>query len=76
MPKIPVVKAEDLLKTLQKIGFVKHSQTGSHVQLKHVDGRRVTVPNHPNKEIKKGTLKGIIDDIEISVEEFSEALKK
>lgn len=76
MPKLPVVKAKDLLKTLQKMGFVIHHQAGSHVQLKHSDGRRVTVPYHPTQEIRRGTLKGIIEDIEISVEEFTEALKK
>lgn len=75
MPKIPVIKAKDLLKTLQKMGFVKHHQSGSHIQLKHLDGRRVTVPYHPTQEIRRGTLKGIINDLEISLEKFTEALK-
>lgn len=70
MPKLPVVKARILLKTLIKLGFQKHHQVGSHIQLKHPDGRRTTVPYHPNHEIRPGTLKAILDDIEITVEEF------
>jgi predicted RNA binding protein YcfA (HicA-like mRNA interferase family) len=72
MPKLPVIKAKDLLKTLKKLGFYEYHQSGSHVQLRHADGRRTTVPNHPSKEIRKGTLKAILDDLEISTEEFIE----
>ena len=75
MPKLPVVKAKKLLKTLQKLGFYKYHQSGSHIQLKHEDGRRTTIPYHPSHEIRRGTLKGIIEDLNISVEEFTEALK-
>lgn len=76
MPTIPVVKASKLLKTLQKLGFSKHHQVGSHIQLKHSDGRRTTIPYHPSQEIRRGTLKSIIDDLDMTVEEFTEALKK
>lgn len=76
MPKLPVVKASKLLRTLKKLGFYKYHQVGSHVQLKHPDGRRVTIPYHPSQEIKRGTLKAIIDDLEITVDEFIKALKK
>jgi predicted RNA binding protein YcfA (HicA-like mRNA interferase family) len=74
MPKLPVVKADKLLKSLLKLGFEKHHQAGSHIQLKHSDGRRTTIPYHPKQEIRKGTLKSIIDDINLTVEEFIEAL--
>ncbi|MBI2595873.1 type II toxin-antitoxin system HicA family toxin [Candidatus Daviesbacteria bacterium] len=76
MPKLPVVKADKLLKTLQKLGFVKYHQVGSHIQLKHPDGRRTTIPYHPKQEIRKGTLKAILDDIDISIEKLIEILKK
>lgn len=76
MPKLPVIKAKQLLKVLIKLGFYKHHQAGSHVQLKHSDGRRTTVPNHPSHEIRPGTLKAILDDIEISTEEFISILRK
>ncbi len=76
MPKLPVIKARELLKTLKKLGFYEHHQVGSHIQLKHSDGRRTTIPYHPRKELRRGTLKAIIDDLEITVEEFIEAIKK
>lgn len=76
MPKLPVVKAKRLLKVLLKIGFCKHHQSGSHIQLKHPDGRRTTIPYHPSKEIRRGTLKGIINDLNIGVEEFIKLIKE
>ena len=76
MPKLPVVKARELLKVLKKLGFYKHHQVGSHMQMKNPDGRRTTIPYHPTQEIRRGTLKAIIDDLDITVEEFIKALKK
>jgi predicted RNA binding protein YcfA (HicA-like mRNA interferase family) len=76
MPKLPVIKASKLLRILLKSGFIKHHQIGSHIQLKHPDGRRTTIPFHPSKEIRRGTLKAIIDDLDIGVEEFIKLLKK
>lgn len=76
MPKLPVIKAKQLLKALLKLGFYKHHQAGSHIQLKHSDGRRTTVPYHPSHEIRSGTLKAILDDIEISTDEFIKVLRK
>lgn len=76
MPKLPVLKARILLKTLKKLGFYEHHQVGSHMQLKHPDGRRTTIPYHPSQEIRRGTLKSIIDDLDMTVDEFTKALKK
>lgn len=76
MSKLPAIKASKLLRTLKKLGFYKHHQVGSHIQLKHADGRRTTIPYHPSQEIRRGTLKAIIDDLNMTVEEFTVALKK
>lgn len=76
MSKLPVLKARKLLKTLQRLGFYKHHQVGSHVQLKHPDGRRTTIPYHPTQEIRRGTLRAIIADLDMTVEEFIRVLKK
>ena len=76
MPKLPIIKASKLLRVLLKAGFFKHHQVGSHIQLKHPDGRRTTVPFHSSREIRKGTLKAIIDDLDLSVEEFIKLIKK
>ena len=76
MPKLPVVKAKKLIKALLKLGFIVHHQTGSHVQLKHPDGRRTTIPSHASQDIRKGTLKAIINDVDISVEELIQTLRR
>lgn len=76
MPKLPVVKASKLLRALKKLGFDEHHQVGSHIQLKHPDGRRTTIPYHPTQEIRRGTLKAIVSDLDMTVEEFTKALKK
>lgn len=74
MPKLPVVSGKELVKAFRKIGFVLISQKGSHIKLKHPDGRTVIIPDH--KSIKKGTLKkGILNPLLISIEELIKLLK-
>jgi predicted RNA binding protein YcfA (HicA-like mRNA interferase family) len=45
-------------------------QRGSHVRLRHSDGRVVTVPVHSGQDIGKGLLRKILRDAELSREEF------
>lgn len=69
MPKLPVLSGKDLVKALTKAGFVFVYQRGSHIKMKHPDGRLAIIPNH--KTIKNGTLKkGILNPLNISVEEL------
>lgn len=73
MPKLPVVSGKELIKALEKIGFVFSRQRGDHVILKHTDGRAVTVPL--KKEVKRGTLKkGILNPLRITVKQLIEML--
>jgi len=53
MPKLPIIKIKDLVRVLRRLGFFEHHRVGSHAQFKHSDGRRVTVPAHSGKDIKK-----------------------
>jgi len=74
MPKIPVISGKQLIKALQKNRFTIVSQQGSHIKMKHPDGRVVIVPDH--KELKRGTLKkGILNPLHISVEQLVKLLK-
>lgn len=75
MPKLPVIKARELIRVLNKLGFYKHHQVGSHAQFKHPDDRRITIPVHLSKDINKKTLKGIISDLDLTIEEFIKILK-
>ena len=70
-PKLPVISGEDLIRVLQKFGYEIVRQKGSHVRLRNESQRQslpVTVPLH--KEIARGTLKSILADASISVEEL------
>lgn len=64
-----------LVKFLQKEGFVEIRQSGSHKMFKHPDGRRTVVPIHNNEEIGRGLLREILNQIEISKDEFIEKLR-
>ena len=75
MPKLPVITTKELVRVLGKLGFFEWHRVGSHAQWKHSDGRRITVSMHAGKDLKKKTLRGIINDLEISVEEFVKILK-
>ena len=74
MPKLPVIKSKELVRVLEKLGFLKHHQVGSHAQFKHADSKRITVPIHEGKDLNKKILKGVINDLELSVEDFIELL--
>lgn len=56
MTKLPRIEARRLLSALRKHGFVQVSQVGSHVKLRHADGRIVDVPMHTGKTLKLGTF--------------------
>lgn len=49
-----------MIKALQKLGFEVVSQRGSHVKLRHEDGRMVVVPDHGGRDLRFGTLMKII----------------
>ena len=74
MTKLPVVKARECIRALERAGFVFDRQEGGHVTL--IRGNpfaRVTIPQH-NKTLKKGSLRQIIRDAGLTVEEFVELL--
>ncbi|MBI2122421.1 MAG: type II toxin-antitoxin system HicA family toxin [Candidatus Sungbacteria bacterium] len=76
MSKLPIIKTKELIRVLEKLGFFKHHQVGSHAQYKDLRGRRITVPIHAGKDIKKKILRGIISDLEMTVDDFIKFLKK
>ncbi len=66
--------ASKIIKALSKIGFKIVRKHGSHVVLKHPDGRLTVVPVHAGEEIGRGLLNKIIKDTGLSKEEFLELL--
>jgi predicted RNA binding protein YcfA (HicA-like mRNA interferase family) len=65
------VKLKEAIKALQKADFYIHHQTGSHIVMKHPANHRVrpVIPIH-NKDLKKGTLRSIVNQASLSIEEF------
>ncbi|MFH1065221.1 MAG: type II toxin-antitoxin system HicA family toxin [Nanoarchaeota archaeon] len=71
MPKLPLLSADKVIKILQKMGFEKIRQEGSHVFLRHPDGRTTVIPNHPGEDVDRGLLNKILKkDLSIDREEF------
>ena len=70
MSKLPQISGKDLVKALSKIGYEKDWQRGSHIilRLNISPFRRVTIPNH--KEIAKGTLRAIVKQVGLTVDEL------
>ncbi len=76
MPKLPQVKAKDIVKVVLKLGFLFRDQSGSHAVYIRSDGRRTTIPIHPTQTIGVGLLTKIIKkDLQISKNEFIKLLK-
>ena len=72
MSRPPVVTAREVAAVAERLGFVLDRQRGSHaVYLRASDKRRIVIPMHKGKDLKPGTLRGIIGDLGISVEEFA-----
>ncbi len=75
MPKLPILSGKELIRLLEKAGFQKLDQSGSHViMLKEVEGARLkpVVPLH--SEIKVGTLLSIMKQANLSREELFKLL--
>ncbi len=74
MTRLPCVKGRELVRALQQAGFQVHRTRGSHVFLKHPDGRATAVPVHSGETIGPGLLRSILRDVELSVEELIDFL--
>lgn len=74
-PRLPVVSGDELVRVLAKFGYEAVRQKGSHVRLRHsTDAKKlpVTVPLHD--EIAFGTLRRILRDVGITVEQLIASL--
>jgi predicted RNA binding protein YcfA (HicA-like mRNA interferase family) len=67
--KLPSISGKDCIKVLQKVGFYQKRRESSHVILRRDEPfAQVVVPDH--QELAKGTLRAIIRDADLSVDEF------
>jgi predicted RNA binding protein YcfA (HicA-like mRNA interferase family) len=71
MPRLPRVSGAAAIRTLEKLGFVRIRQRGSHVILKRMGRERATgcvVPLHP--ELAAGTLRGVLKQAGLTIQQF------
>jgi predicted RNA binding protein YcfA (HicA-like mRNA interferase family) len=69
-PRLPAVRPRQLIRVLQKKGWVQVRTKGSHRYFSHPDHQNlISVPVHPG-DLKRGLLAGILKDAGISREEF------
>jgi predicted RNA binding protein YcfA (HicA-like mRNA interferase family) len=74
MTKPPLLSGKKIVKAFEKIGYYRVSQGGSHIKIRN-DVRQITliIPDH--KEVDRRTLRGIVRDAELTIEEFIKLLK-
>ena len=75
--ELPALRARELVRILQRAGFVGWRQKGSHLTMfRATDRRALTVPMHFRKTIPKGTLHAIIKQAGLTTEQFAELMRK
>ncbi|MEW6110912.1 MAG: type II toxin-antitoxin system HicA family toxin [Thermodesulfobacteriota bacterium] len=74
MTKLPHLSGREVVRALRKLGYEKDHQRGSHIVLRQSSypHRRIVVPDHD--ELAKGTLRAIIREIGLTVDEFNALL--
>jgi predicted RNA binding protein YcfA (HicA-like mRNA interferase family) len=71
MTRLPRLRGKQIVRALQRPGFEVDRVRGSHVFLKHPDGRATSVPVHSGETIGPGLFRSILRDVEMSIEEFA-----
>ena len=71
MPKLPRVSGAAVIRALERLGFEKARQSGSHVIMRR-GSKGCVVPLH--SEVKVGTLAGVLRQADLSADEFISAL--
>ena len=75
MTRVPSVSFRAMERALLRLGFEVMRQKGSHVFYRHPDGRTTTVPSHAGRDLARPLVREILREIELTPEQFEEALK-
>ena len=70
MGNLPVLTPREVVRLLEKYGFVEVRQRGSHKQFRHPDGRVTTVPIHKGRDLSPILMRKIAADIGLTVRQF------
>ncbi len=70
MPKLPNLTGGELVRALQRAGFLLQHIRGSHQIMKHPDGRRASIPVHASQSLKPGLLLGVLRRLNMTVDDL------
>jgi len=76
MTRFPALEGTEVIEILRGYGFVIDRQRGSHVFIKHDDGRATVVPVHAGETIGPGLFAKILRDVELKREDFLKGKKR
>jgi predicted RNA binding protein YcfA (HicA-like mRNA interferase family) len=71
--KLPLLSGNQVAKALARLEFEEVARKGSHVKMRHEDGRIIVFPFHD--EIDRYTLKGALQDADIDIPAFLNAIR-
>ena len=71
--KLPLLSGRQVLGALTRLDFVEVHRKGSHIKMKHEDGRVIVFPYHD--EVDRYTLKGALRDADVEIADFLKEVK-
>ncbi len=76
MTRLPALDGKEIIAILEGFDFTVERQHGSHVLMKHTDGRVTVVPLHAGETIGPGLFAKILRDIDMTRDDFLKGRKK
>ena len=70
MNRVTPLKPAIAIRIIEKLGFQAIRQKGSHIFFRHPDGRSTVIPFHKGEDLGRGIIRAILNDIELTWEEF------
>ena len=74
MTRIPALRANEIVRALRRLGFELLRQRGSHIRMRHPDGRFATVPDHGSRELRREFILDILKQAGVKIGDFLTAL--
>jgi predicted RNA binding protein YcfA (HicA-like mRNA interferase family) len=71
--KLPILSGRQIVAALERLGFVEVHRRGSHVKMRHQDGRIIVFPYHD--EVDRFTLRGALRDAGIDLDQFLQQIR-
>jgi len=72
MARLPVLRGQEIINALAKVGYYKTRQRGSHIRLECQGKKSITVPNHT---VGRGLLRKMLRDVSLTLEEFQKLIE-